>query len=288
MPKSLAYSPIAERPPLAWPGGARLAFWVVPNIEHYAWMPAPSGGQNPWPRMPHPDVGAYGVRDYGNRVGFDRMMPLMKSYGLRPTLSLNTAIYELFPAIRDACEAEGYEVMCHGRLNTDQLTGMGRADQKAYIELCQAQFEALTGRRFPGWFSPANTATVETAAAAADAGLAYIVDYFHDDQPTLLANGRIVCLPYTMDLNDGWNFRYAVEAEDFVRATIDQFEQLYAEGDVHGRVMSLPLHPFVFGQPHRIRHLERILDHIASRPGVWHATGSEIAAWYLQQIGAGR
>ena len=284
MPLTLPYSPIVERPRLTWPGGARLALWVVPNIEHYQYQPPTGARPNPWPRMPHPDIGAYGVRDYGNRVGFGRMMPLLARYGFKATLSLNLGVYELFPEIMAACEAGGYEVMCHGRFNTDRMTGLNREEQRACVEDCQAAFQALTGRSFPGWFSPANSATAETAAAAADAGISYIVDYFHDDQPTLLADGRIVCLPYSMDLNDGWNFRYAMEAEDFVQATIEQFEQLYAEGEEHGRVMSLPLHPYVFGQPHRIRHLERLFEHIAAKDGVWHATGSEIAAWYRDRI----
>jgi len=44
------YSPIVERPKLAWPKGARLAFYVGVNIEHYevdsrrrAFSPVPPG-----------------------------------------------------------------------------------------------------------------------------------------------------------------------------------------------------------------------------------------------------
>ncbi len=29
------YSPLPERPPLVWPGGARVAFYLGLNIEHY-------------------------------------------------------------------------------------------------------------------------------------------------------------------------------------------------------------------------------------------------------------
>ena len=67
------YSPITERPRLTWPGGARVAVWVVPNIEHYEFLPSPVRSRDPWPRMPHPDILGYGLRDYGNRVGLWRM-----------------------------------------------------------------------------------------------------------------------------------------------------------------------------------------------------------------------
>lgn len=29
------YSPLPARPPLQWPGGARAAFYVGSNVEHY-------------------------------------------------------------------------------------------------------------------------------------------------------------------------------------------------------------------------------------------------------------
>ena len=38
-PYRVDYSPIVDRPPIRWPGGARVAFWVSPNIEHYEYEP---------------------------------------------------------------------------------------------------------------------------------------------------------------------------------------------------------------------------------------------------------
>ena len=49
------YSPIVDRPPLRWPNGARVALWVIPNIEHFLFdRPAAriSGG----PVLASPDV----------------------------------------------------------------------------------------------------------------------------------------------------------------------------------------------------------------------------------------
>ena len=33
------YSAITARPPLRWPNGARVAVWVIPNIEHFRFDP---------------------------------------------------------------------------------------------------------------------------------------------------------------------------------------------------------------------------------------------------------
>ena len=73
----IAYSPIIQRPPLRWPNGARVALWIVPNIEHYEYLPKYVRTRDPWPRSPHPDVLGYSQRDYGNRVGLWRLFDLV-------------------------------------------------------------------------------------------------------------------------------------------------------------------------------------------------------------------
>ena len=61
-PNRVDYSPIIDRPRIEWPDGARVAFWVAPNIEHYEYVPEFDGRRNPWPRTPYPDVQQYGYR----------------------------------------------------------------------------------------------------------------------------------------------------------------------------------------------------------------------------------
>ena len=56
---------------------------------------------------------------------------------------------------------------------------------------------------------------------------------------------------------------------------------LYADGETTGRLMVLHLHPWIMGQPWRIRHLDEVLGHICAhsgasgrRPVVRSSTGS--------------
>eukprot|EP01036_Dinobryon_divergens_P007442 gene7442-9929_t len=85
----IAYSALPERAPLHWPGGARVALWVAPNIEHYEYLPEQIRVRNPWPRVPHPDILGYGLRDYGNRVGVFRILTALKVAGVRATFPVN-------------------------------------------------------------------------------------------------------------------------------------------------------------------------------------------------------
>ena len=48
-------------------------------------------------------------------------------------------------------------------------------------------------------------------------------------------------------------------------------------------MMVLHLHPWIIGQPWRIRHLDEVLGHICARQGVWKATGGQIIDWFKAQ-----
>jgi allantoinase len=282
-PDRIAYSPINRRPRLQWPGGARVALWLVPNVEHYEYLPRQGQLRDPWPRTPHPDVLGYSRADYGNRIGIWRTFEAIDRYRMPCTVSLNMAVYEHFPEIMQACEARAWEVLCHGVYNTDYLWGLAEDEERAIIADCVATHRRLTGRALPGWFSPAGSWTLNTPDLVAAAGIKYYCDWGFDDQPfpMRVKTGRLLAMPYQFDINDGINFRGNIEAEEFAHSTIEMFDRLYAEGDEQGRVMCIPVHPFILGQPHRIRHLDGILKHIASHDRVWRATGGQIADWYI-------
>ena len=282
-PDRFAYLPITERPRLTWPNGARIAVWVCPNIEHYEFLPGPIRVRDPWPRTPHPDVLGYGLKDYGNRVGLWRMFEVMDRYSIRCTVSLNLANFEHYPEIFEACERRGWDYMCHGIYNTQYLWDYPEHEERAFVQDCVETFRRLTGRRLAGWFSPAASNTLNTPDLVAEAGIKYFCDFYHDDQPTPLRvrGGRtLISVPYTMDLNDAVFYRYETEGAEFARMIRDHFETVWREGAEQPRVMCVALHPYIVGQPHRIRHLERALAEILSRDGVWPATGIEIAEWY--------
>lgn len=282
-PSRLIYSPIVTRPRLVWPDGARIALWMVPNIEVYEYLPHDVRQRDPWPRMPHPDVQGYSTRDYGNRIGFWRMLDVLDRYQVPCTISLNIAAYEYFPEIMRACEDRHFDVMCHGLYNTQYLWGFKEDEERTFIHDCVNRFHRLTGRRFTGWFSPAGTHTLNTPDLVAEAGVKYYCDWFHDDQPfpMRVRSGSLISLPYQIQLNDGRNFRVNTEAEEFADEAIELFDRLYQEGAETGTIMSLAPHPYILGQPHRIREFERIVAHICKHQGVWKATGAQIAEWCL-------
>ena len=78
------------------------------------------------------------------------------------------------------------------------------ADQAGMINRTMDIMEKFTGKRPVGWLGPGLTQTLETPDLLAAAGVKYIGDWVYDDEPTVIrtANGPLVTLPYTIELND--------------------------------------------------------------------------------------
>ena len=105
----------------------------------------------------------------------------------------------------------------------------------------------------------------------------------NDEQPYRLKvpEGELYALPVTLPLDDVnalWDRR--MDIGRYGQAIVETFETLYRDAEASGRLLVLNLHPFLIGQPFRTVTLDAALDGIASHPGVWKATGSEIVAAY--------
>ncbi len=283
-PFNYDYAPYLNRPKIVWPEGKRLAFWVAPNIEFYEYAPPKSAARGVWYR-PEPDILNYSMRDYGNRVGFDRMADVMANYGVRGSVSLNVTICDHMPEIIERCCELDWELFSHGVYNTRYLYGMTEDQQREIIRDCRDTIKRASGQNLDGWLSPAISNEETTQDILAEEGLLYTLDLFHDDQPMPVktrSGKKFASLPYMMDVNDVpvLNFRN-ISPQDYLQLIKDQFDQLYEEGAESGTVMCLPLHPYLIGQPHRLWLLDEALKYVTSHSGVWCATGREIAKSYL-------
>jgi len=276
------YSAIVDRPRLQWPNGARVAVWVIPNIEHFL-FDRPSSSVIRSTTGFVPDVLNYSWRDYGARVGIWRLMEVMEKFGVKGTVALNADVCRLYPRIIEAGKALGWEWMGHGTNNSTVINGQSEDEERHLITGVLDTIEASTGARPRGWLSPALTESHRTLDILAAAGIRYVADWVNDEQPYWMrvANGEMLSLPYSVEMNDYTAFlEQGLSGEDFARAIRDQFDVLYEDGAKTGRVMAICLHPFLIGHPHRSKHFAEALAHITSRRDVWLATGGEIADWY--------
>jgi peptidoglycan/xylan/chitin deacetylase (PgdA/CDA1 family) len=168
----------------------------------------------------------------------------------------------------------------------DQMPMHKHDNQRDMIHRTMDIIERFTGKRPLGWLGPGLTETLETPELLAGAGVKYIGDWVFDDEPATIrtANGELVALPYTVELND---ITIMVvqrhESEYLLKRAIDMFDRLYAEGENRAKIMALAIHPYISGQPHRIKYLEGIYDYANRFAGVLHWNGEQIFDWYMNR-----
>jgi peptidoglycan/xylan/chitin deacetylase (PgdA/CDA1 family) len=277
------YSPVNRRPALRWPNGARLALWVIPNIEFFS-LKRPLAG-HPFEKAGTdvPTVRAWGQRDYGNRIGIFRVMDVLDRYGIRATATVNADICDHHPQILEDALARGWELMGHNLTNGIRLTGLKPDEERAVIEGSLDKLEKFSGRRPRGWLGAGLAETWNTLDVLAQSGVEYVSDWVNDDQPYEMDTQprKLVYLPYSYEINDSPQLYYRDRSiEEFETMIRHQFDVLYEEGAQSARVMAICLHPYLIGVPHRIGGLDRALKYITSHAGVWCATGGEIVdAW---------
>lgn len=282
----LSYSPITERPPLKLPNGARLAVWVIVNVEEWdarETMPRtvltpPAGGS------PSPDVPNWAWHEYGNRVGFWRMLEIFDALRIKAALAINGSAIQAYEPVARAARDRGWEFIGHG---FSQKNMQKVANEREDIIKTTKVITDFVGRRPRGWLGPGLTETWETPDILDEEGYDYVCDWVLDDQPVSLKTrkGSIINIPYTQECNDvAMMLIQHHKASEYRDRAIDQFEQLYADARNSARVMALVVHPYIMGAPHRLRYFREALDHIAGKPGVLFRTGEEILDWYRAAI----
>jgi peptidoglycan/xylan/chitin deacetylase (PgdA/CDA1 family) len=285
-----AFSPISQRPPLKLPNGARVAVWVIPNVEHFL-FDRPSTSLTPITTGLVPDVLNYSWRDYGPRVGFWRLLDVLAKHGVKATAALNSDVCKYYPELIKAGNENGWEWMAHGKNNSTLITKLDEDQERAMIKEVIDTIEQGTGKRSRGWLSPALSETVNTPDLLAEAGIEYTANWVNDEQPypMKVKQGSLVSLPYAIELNDIPAFLDLKQSgEQFATMIRDTFDTLHEDSAASARVMAISLHPFLIGHPHRSKPFERALQYIRDSGDAWFATGSEILDWYKSQGAAAR
>jgi peptidoglycan/xylan/chitin deacetylase (PgdA/CDA1 family) len=275
------YSPVNSRTKIAWPNGARLAFWIGLNVEYFHFdQPTLSA---PSPRLP--DVQSYSLRDYGLRVGIFRIMKVLDKFGLRASVLLNSDVCARCPNIIAEGKKRNWEWLGHGMTNNRRISDYSSDEERSVIKDVRETISAAAGVSPKGWLGPVGAESFDTPDHLAAEGFEYLCDWASDDEPIPMRvrEGRMIAMPYQQGVNDlGLLFQSHYSPEQYYRQVCDQFDTLYEEGSESGKVMALPLHTFVIGLAYRIVYLERALSYICSHMDLWLTTGGEIADWYYK------
>jgi peptidoglycan/xylan/chitin deacetylase (PgdA/CDA1 family) len=289
------YRPITDADAFRWPGGAGLAVYLGFNIEHFAF--GEGLGAALGPVSPQPDVLNYSWREYGNRVGAWRCLDLFDQLGMPAGTLINTALYDHCPELIAACVARGDELIGHGHTNAHRQSDLDESGERELLLHCRERIAAHSGMAPLGWLSPWISESRLTPDLLAETGYRYTLNWCHDDRPVRMATrgGPLWSVPYPQELNDlPMLVGRQMDACAFADMIVDQFDEMLEQANrkptrgstPQALVMGIALHPYLVGQPYRLRHLRRALQHIAAARGngdVWMTTPGGIAG-YMDEV----
>ena len=285
------WSLLQKRDPVKWPNGAKIALWVSVCMEFFPLnQPAKPFKAPGGMAMPYPDLRFFTTRDYGNRVGIQRVWRVLEKHGIKGSMAVNSEVASRYPSLIDAINERGHEIIAHGvDMGKLHYGDMDDGEEANLVKGAVTTLRDISGQPVRGWWSPAKSQSWNTLKHLADNGIDYCCDWVNDDMPYGLnaKDGReITAMPHSGEL---WDRTILIDKKanepEFVEQIQDAFTVLYNEADQYGgRVLSLALTPYLIGMHYRIKYLDELLGWIMNHDDVWVANGSEILdAWKDQQ-----
>jgi allantoinase len=279
----------ADNPPdPQWPGGARLAVNFVMNYEEGSEPSVQDGEGHTEAGLTEAtalnqiasgrDLAAEGMFEYGSRVGFWRLMRLFQERGLPLTIFGCALALERNPRAAEAIRASGFDLCCHGWRWVKHFE-LSETEERDHIARAVMSLERTVGARPDGWYCRYGPSVNTRRLVVKHGGFLYDSDYYGDELPfwvTVDGKGHLV-VPYSLTNNDGKYASNLGTADQWFSFVRDSFEMLYAEGARTPKMMSVGLHMRLIGHPARAAGLQRLLDHMMARKGVWIARRVDIA-----------
>ncbi|GFE82638.1 polysaccharide deacetylase [Steroidobacter agaridevorans] len=266
--------------PEAWPAGTKVAVCLTWDMDNES--PSLASG------VTLPVTLSYG--EYGAREGLRRIMELHDRQGVPGTFFVPGAVGLLYPElIKEFNKRPQHEVGIHGWIHENLTALSDRAEEQRLLHKAidfwtRALSKKPVGYRAPQWaFSPH---TLELIRAA---GFEYDSSAMSMDAPyEILSFGRptgLVELPVSWILDDAAYLRLpgaALPSPELVfKVYQDEFDQAYREGTL----FVLTMHPMHTGRRANMFYLDRLITYMKSKPGVWFATGREIAEYVKRHDG---
>ncbi|HWP58157.1 MAG TPA: polysaccharide deacetylase family protein [Candidatus Acidoferrales bacterium] len=258
-----------------WPNGCRIAVALTFDFQ---------GGEDVKPdrdgKMNHEE---WTQAEYGPRTGIWRILRILDEEAVRATFLTCGAIAERYPEAVKAIVQKGHEVAGHG-YHHEVARDLSKEEERDVIKRTVDMIFNRTGKRPAGWRSC--TQSPNSLELLMEQGFLWNSNSFAYDLPFVWIQGehKLVELP-RHPFGDGriYGQRDSGKPSDALEIWKAHFDELYEESAIHPAFCPFQFHPYISSRPGRARALRELIHYMKKHAGVWFATGSEIARWWLEQ-----
>ena len=286
------WSMLTDRKAIKWPNGKKLALWINVSVQFFPMdqkgkpFKVPGGMT-----MPYPDLRHFSLRDYGNRVGIFRVLKALDKYQVKSTFAINSRLVQQAPYLVRKLAGRDDEIICHGwdmdTIHYGDAAQSEENNESALIEKSLNVLRQATGKPIKGWLSPAKNQSENTSRYLKENGIDFCCDWVNDDMPYPFNStaGALWNMPLSTELDDQFILQTNLHSEEsYLTQICDACDYLIDEAkEQGGRILTLNIHPWILGQPHRIAVLEKVLAYIMSKDEIWSASASDILSEFTAQ-----
>jgi peptidoglycan/xylan/chitin deacetylase (PgdA/CDA1 family) len=263
--------------PTSWPNGARVAVCLSFDTDTEA----------PLLRDGNTSPTALSASDFGAESGTPRILKMLDHYQIPATFFVTAVDATLHPDLLPAILKSGrHEVGVHGWIH-EFTPRLGEGEEERLLDQAIAYLTKATGKRPVGYRAPSWAFSAVTLDLIQKKGFLYDSSLQALDEPyEILSRGKptgIVELAIDWTLTEtpylGQNGRMPSPTLLY-QLYKEEFDGAYEEGTL----FVLTLHPYLSGHRAPMQHLDQFVAYMKSKPGVWFATGAQIAQ-YVREAG---
>lgn len=264
-----------------WPDGAKLVISI--SLQFETGVCSELGARSPLAVLEDSDSALANWYDYGFKEGIPRLLDVFQRRRVRVTSHMQSEAVERDPQLARAIVERGYEAAARGHVASPQHHVSAEEERRSF-EATVSSIQRATGIRPVGFDTPGFWATSETVEILQDLGFLYHSDDVSRDEPFLVTvHGKpFVVIPRALGITDVVAFASRpLSSDQYAGELKNQFEMLYSESETRRRMMSIPIHCHITGQPARAKAMEEFIIYAQRRPGVVFMRKDEIARFAL-------
>lgn len=265
--------------PKKWPNNSRVAVCLSFDNDNESWLLA-AGNTSPT---------TLSTADFGAQTGLPRILALLDKYKISSTFFIPAVSALLHPEMIPAIMKSGrHEIGVHGWIHEFPPATGSAAEEERLLNLAIDYLTKATGKRPVGYRAPSWAFSENTLGLIRKANFFYDSSLGAMDEPyEIMSNGEPTGM---VELAIDWTLTETPylgssgtmpSPEALFKLYRDEFDGAY---DL-GTTFMLTLHPHVIGHRAPMRHLERLVVYMKSKPGVWFATCEQIARYVAKEAG---
>lgn len=260
---------------VSWPDDCRLAVALTFDFQ---------GGEDVRPdrngRMNHEE---WTQAEYGPNTGIWRILRILAQNEVKASFMVCGGIAERYPEAVKAIVREGHEIAGHG-YHHEVARDLSKEEEREVIRRTTEMILNRTGKRPVGWRSC--TQSTNSLGLLMEQGYLWNSNSFSHDLPFVWEEGeqKLVELP-RQPFGDGraYGQRDSGNPDDALKVWKPFFDELYEESKTTPTFCPFQFHPYISSRPGRAKALRDLIQYMKKQKGVWLATGSEVAQWWLSQ-----